>query len=174
MSSSAEYSLRRWRATTKSLHGGDRDPRFVRVEPPPGLEAYASSCGGSPRPALRPAAMSGHETPPSRHTNALPLHLLCLSPSKSRTVLGHARVLDSSTFPPLHFSTTPLFHFSTTPLFHFSTSHPHCAGKFGILCTRSPEKGGQPIFDNGRLREIDSRCLCEVPVDRLEVFFLRV
>ena len=109
------------------------------------MEACASASGGSPRPAFRPAAMSGHETPPSRHTNALPLHLLCLSPSKSRTVLGHARVLDSSTFPPLHFSTTPLFHFSTTPLFHFSTSHPHCAGKFGILCrtSKAPLRGSK-------------------------------
>ena len=49
------------RATTNSLHGGNRVPRFVRVEPLPGIEADASACGGPPRPAFRPAAMSGHE-----------------------------------------------------------------------------------------------------------------
>ena len=49
-------------ATTDSLHDGNRVPRFVRVEPPSGLEVCASACGGSPRPAFRPAAMSGHES----------------------------------------------------------------------------------------------------------------
>ena len=51
------------RATTKALHGGNRVPRFVRVETPPGLEASASARGASPRPAFRLAAMSGHEKP---------------------------------------------------------------------------------------------------------------
>ena len=51
------------RATTKARPGGNRVPRFVRGEAPPGLEACASARGASPRPAFRPAAMPGHERP---------------------------------------------------------------------------------------------------------------
>ena len=39
--------------------------------------------------AIRPDAHARHERRPTPHTNGLPLHFPCLSPSKSRTVLGH-------------------------------------------------------------------------------------
>ncbi len=61
-----------------------------------------SPCGF---PASRPVGCrqgGGTRNRPAPHTNALPLHLPCLSPSKSRTVLGRSTppLFHSSTFPP--------------------------------------------------------------------------
>ena len=151
-------------ATTKSLHGGDRVPRFVRVEPPPGLEACASACGGSPRPALRPAAMSGHE--PGLRPTRTHCHFTCLAcrPPRAERSWGSPKtipLLHSSTFPPFPIPHSPFPHFKTVLILMKRTKSQRAAKNFscaakaafvsvGAAKTRSVARGAAVLAKAGR------------------------